>query len=40
MEQNTLLPVKELIFLTIKETKPKYQNIQDWSCIGKEMFKD
>ena len=39
MEQNTLLPFKELIVLTMKEAKPKHWNIQDWSCIGKKMLK-
>ena len=40
MEQNTLLPFKEVIVLTMKETKPKHQKIQDCSCIGKKMLKD
>ena len=31
MEQNNLLPFKELIVLTMKETKPKHRSIQDWS---------
>ena len=39
MEQNTLLPFKQLIVLTMKETKPKHRNIHDWSCIGKKMRK-
>ena len=28
MKQNALLPFKELIVLTMKETKPKHRNIQ------------